>query len=144
MAWAFVAVVSAGLLLGLRYRVPALSAASVVTAAACLWIAISNELRPTSAVLITFAMLGVFQVAYIAGVMLSCAVARAGVWPVRFAFFTNGGRSVLGGPRDAQEPDATEAGVRFESAKTESRFNGARKQSKIEHSGKTNARAAET
>jgi hypothetical protein len=62
-----------GLLLGLRYRVPALLVASGVTTAVCLLVAPFTGLKPLSVMVITFALLGVLQLGYLTGLMLSSA-----------------------------------------------------------------------
>jgi hypothetical protein len=79
MLLAFGAAGALGLLLGLRYRIPALLAASGVTALVCL-VAPFTGLTPLSAAVITFTLLGVMQVGYLAGLMLSCAWLRAKLW----------------------------------------------------------------
>jgi hypothetical protein len=80
MLSAFGAAGALGLLLGLRYRIPALLAASGVTAPVCLFVAPFTGLTPLSAAVITFTLLGVMQVGYLAGLMLSCAWLRAKLW----------------------------------------------------------------
>jgi hypothetical protein len=65
-----------GFVLGLRYRVPALLAASVVTATVCLSVAPFTELKPMDLAAITFAVLGLLQVGYLTGLLLSCAWSR--------------------------------------------------------------------
>jgi hypothetical protein len=76
MLLAFAAAGSVGLLLGFWLRAPALIAASGMTAVVCLSVAPFTELRPASAVAMTFGLVGVLQVGYLAGLMLSCAWAR--------------------------------------------------------------------
>ena len=71
MLLALAAAGSMGLLLGFWLRVPALIAASGVTAVVCLSVAPFTELGPASAVATTFV-----QVGYLAGLVLSCAWAR--------------------------------------------------------------------
>ena len=73
MFWAFASTGSVGLLLGFWLRVPALIAASAVTAVVCFLVASFTELEPASAAGLTFALVGVLQVGYLAGLMLSCA-----------------------------------------------------------------------
>ena len=67
---------SLGLLLGIWFRVPALVAASGVTAVVCLSVAPFTELGLASAVAMTFALVGVLQVGYLAGLVLSGACSR--------------------------------------------------------------------
>jgi hypothetical protein len=76
MLLAFAATGSVGLLLGFWGRAPALIAASGVIAVICLSVAPFTELGPASAVGMTFALVGVLQVGYLAGLMLSCAWSR--------------------------------------------------------------------
>jgi hypothetical protein len=73
MVWACVAGGAVGLLLGLWLRVPALIAASGVTAALCLLIAPLTELGPPSTAGMILALLSVLQVGYLAGLLVSCA-----------------------------------------------------------------------
>jgi hypothetical protein len=73
---AFAAAGSVGLLLGFWLRAPALIAASGVIAVVCLSVAPFTELRPASAVGLTFALLSALQIGYLIGLMLSCAWAR--------------------------------------------------------------------
>jgi hypothetical protein len=73
MLLALAAAGSMGLLLGFWLRVPALIAASGVTAVVCLSVAHFKELGLASAVGMTFALVGVLQVGYLAGLMLSGA-----------------------------------------------------------------------
>jgi hypothetical protein len=73
MLWAFSATVSMGLSLGFWLPPPALIAASGVTVVICLSVAPFTELEPATAVGMTFALVGVLQVGYLAGLMLSCA-----------------------------------------------------------------------
>jgi hypothetical protein len=70
-----------GLLLGLSFRVSALLAASLVTATVCLSVAPFTELTLMIVIVITIALLGVLQVGYIMGLMVSCVVSRARLWP---------------------------------------------------------------
>jgi hypothetical protein len=77
MLLAFAATGSVGLVLGLWLRAPALIAASGVTAVVCLSVAPLTELGPASAVGMTFTLVGVLQVGYLAGLMLSCAWSRS-------------------------------------------------------------------
>ena len=76
MLWAFSATVSMGLSLGFWLPPPALIAASGVTVVICLSVAPFTELEPATAVGMTFALVGVLQVGYLAGLMLSCAWSR--------------------------------------------------------------------
>jgi hypothetical protein len=76
MLWAFAGTGPVGLMLGLWFRAPALIAASGVTAIVCLSAAPFTELEPASAVGITFALVDVLQVGYLAGLMLSGAWSR--------------------------------------------------------------------
>jgi hypothetical protein len=73
MLWVFAATVSMGLSLGFCLPPPALIAASGVTAVISLSVAPFTELEPATAVGMTFALVGVLQVGYLAGLMLSCA-----------------------------------------------------------------------
>ena len=66
-----------GLPLGLRYRIPAPFAASGVTAPICLLAAPFTGLTPLSTAVVTFTMLGVLQVGYLTGLILSCIWSRA-------------------------------------------------------------------
>jgi hypothetical protein len=66
-----------GLLLGLLFRVPALLAASLMTATVCLSVAAFTELTLMTVIVITIALLGVLQVAYFMGLTVTCAVSRA-------------------------------------------------------------------
>jgi hypothetical protein len=72
---AFAATGSVGLLLGFWLRAPALIAASGVTAVVCLSVAPFTELAPVSAVAMTFALVGVLQLGYLAGACLKRAFA---------------------------------------------------------------------
>ena len=76
MLLAFAATGSVGLLLGFWFRAPALIAASGVTAVVCLSVAPFTELELASAVGMTFALVGVLQVGYLAGLILSRAWSR--------------------------------------------------------------------
>jgi hypothetical protein len=67
---------SLGLLLGFWFRAPALVAASGVTAVAGLSVAPFTELGLASTVVMTFALVGVLQVGYLAGLVLSGAWSR--------------------------------------------------------------------
>ena len=80
MLLAFGAAGVLGLLLGLRYRISALLAASGVTALVCLFVALFKGLTPLSAAVITFTLLGVMQLGYLIGLMLSCAWLRVNLW----------------------------------------------------------------
>ena len=77
MLWALAGAGGMGLLLGLRFRVPALIAATWLTAAACLSLAPFMDLGLMPTLVFTFASLGVLQVGYLAGLMLFCAWSRA-------------------------------------------------------------------
>ena len=61
---------------------PAVVAASGLTAAAWLLLATFTDLGLMLTLGITFAALGVLQVGYLAGIMLSCAWSRAKLSPV--------------------------------------------------------------
>jgi hypothetical protein len=78
MLLTFAACGSIGLLLGFWFRVPALVAASSVTVLLYSSVGPFIELGPASAAMITFALVGVLQVGYLAGLMLSCAWSRVG------------------------------------------------------------------
>jgi hypothetical protein len=67
----------AGLLLGCWFRVPALIAASAMAALISMAAATHAGAQFLPAVGWTFALLGTLQVGYLAGLMLSCAGARA-------------------------------------------------------------------
>ncbi len=69
MLFACAAIGSLGFLLGLWLRVPAVVAASGVTAVVCLLA--STELGRASTVAVTLALVSVLQVGYLAGLMLS-------------------------------------------------------------------------
>ena len=60
--------------LGLKVWVPALIAATWLTAAGCLSISLFLDLGLMPALVFTFASLGVLQVGYLAGLMLLCLV----------------------------------------------------------------------
>jgi hypothetical protein len=77
MWWAFAAIGGIGLVLGIWFRVPALVAASGLTAAACLSLTPLTDLGPMAAVVITFATLAVLQLGYLVGLILSCAWSSA-------------------------------------------------------------------
>jgi hypothetical protein len=76
MLWAFAAAGATGVLLGLWFRVTALVAVSVVTAAACLPAAVHAGVGLMPSLIITFATVGLLQAGYLAGVMLACAHSR--------------------------------------------------------------------
>jgi hypothetical protein len=80
MLFAFGAAGAIGLLLGLRYRGPALVTASGVTTAIGLLVTPFTGLKPLSAVVIISAVLGVLQAGYLMGLMLSCGWSRANLW----------------------------------------------------------------
>ena len=69
-----------GLLLGLRYRIPALLAASGATIPICLFAAPFMGLTSLSTAVITCALLGMMQAGYLAGLLVSCAWLRANRW----------------------------------------------------------------
>ncbi len=71
MLWALAAAGSFGLSLGFWLRPSALIAASAVIAVLCLSVAPFTELEAATAMGITFALLGVLQLGYLAGLMLS-------------------------------------------------------------------------
>lgn len=77
MWWTFAAAGGTGLVLGIWFRVPALIAASGLTATACLSLTPLTDLGPIPAVVITFATLVVLQLGYLVGLTLSCAWSRA-------------------------------------------------------------------
>jgi hypothetical protein len=79
MLWALAAAGSFGLSLGFWLRPSALIAASAVIAVLCLSVAPFTELEAATAMGITFALLGVLQLGYLAGLMLSCARPRIGL-----------------------------------------------------------------
>jgi hypothetical protein len=81
MLWELGAGGAIGLLLGLRFRLPALLAASGAMAAACLTVAFCSASKPLIAVGMTFAALGVLQLGYVAGLLLSCAWSKVRHWP---------------------------------------------------------------
>jgi hypothetical protein len=66
-----------GLLLGFMFPAPALIAASGMTAVVCLSVAASIGLEWATVVVMTFALLGVLQLGYLAGLALSGAWSRA-------------------------------------------------------------------
>jgi hypothetical protein len=80
MLWAFGAGGAIGLLLGLRFRVPALLAASGLMAIVCFSVAPFTQLEPMTAAGLTFALLCMLQVGYLIGLMLSYAWSRARPW----------------------------------------------------------------
>jgi hypothetical protein len=86
MLLALAAAGSMGLLLGFWLRVPALIAASGVTAVVCLSVAPFTELGPASAVGMTFALVGVLQVGYLGGLILSRAWSRIRLLRSRHTF----------------------------------------------------------
>ena len=70
--WAFAAAGGMGLLLGLLwFRVLVLIPVSGIAAAACLWFAPLMGLGLMPALVFTFALLGMLQVGYLAGFILS-------------------------------------------------------------------------
>ena len=72
MLWAFAAAGATGLLLGVLWlRVLVLIPVSGIAAAACLWFASFMGLGLMPALVFTFALLGVLQVGYLAGFILS-------------------------------------------------------------------------
>lgn len=76
MLWSFAVAGLVGLLLGCWFRIPALVGASAVAALMTMLAAAHTGLHILSAVGLTFAVLGVLQVGYIAGLTLSCARSR--------------------------------------------------------------------
>jgi hypothetical protein len=87
---------SIGLLLGLWFRVPALVAASMATAALCLLIAPFAELSPVSAAGMILALLSVLQGGYLVGLLVvSCRFSRRR--KTGRAFWAGDARSTLGG-----------------------------------------------
>ena len=77
MLWLFAGGGLAGLLLGWWFRVPALIGVSAFAAVISMVTATHMGLGLLSAAGLTFALLGALQVGYLAGLMLSCARARA-------------------------------------------------------------------
>jgi hypothetical protein len=69
---------SMGILLGMRFRVPALVAASVTTAAMCLLIAPFTELSADAAAGTMLALLTALQGGYLVGLVISAAWSRVG------------------------------------------------------------------
>jgi|SRR6188508_1997644 len=104
MFWAFASTGSVGLLLGFWLRVPALIAASAVTAVVCFLVASFTELEPASAAGLTFALVGVLQVGYLAGLMLSCA--WSWIRPSRF-----GQASLAGDEPSVHPPERGHVGI---------------------------------
>jgi hypothetical protein len=78
MLWALAAAGSLGLSLGFWLRPAALIAASAIIAVVCVSVAPFTELEAATAVGMTFALVGVLQLGYLAGLMLSCAWLRIG------------------------------------------------------------------
>jgi hypothetical protein len=70
---------SMGILLGMWFRVPALIAASVTTAALCLLIAPFTELSVDAAAGTTLALLTALQGGYLVGLIASAAWSRVGM-----------------------------------------------------------------
>ncbi len=99
MLWTFAAAGGMGLVLGLWSRVPALIAASCLTAATCLSLAPFMDMGLLSALVFTFASLGVLQVGYLAGLILFCAWSRARLSPADLPMLGNGEPLGRGGPR---------------------------------------------
>ena len=104
MFWALASTGSVGLLLGFWLRVPALIAASAVTAVVCFLVASFTELEPASAAGLTFALVGVLQVGYLAGLMLSCA--WSWIRPSRF-----GQASLAGDEPSVHPPEPGHIGI---------------------------------
>jgi hypothetical protein len=77
MLWLFAVGGVAGLLLGWWFRVPALIAASGLSAVVSMTAATHMGLGFLLSVGLTFALLGALQVGYLAGLALSCAMSRA-------------------------------------------------------------------
>ena len=77
MLWSFAVAGLVGLLLGCWFRIPALVGASAVAALMTMRAAAHTGLHILSAVGLTFAVLGVLRVGYIAGLTLSYAWSRA-------------------------------------------------------------------
>jgi uncharacterized membrane protein YkvI len=99
MLWAFAAAGAIGLLLGLRFRLPALLAASGVVVAACLLVAYFTQPGPVAAVAMTFGMLSVLQFGYVVGLMVSCSWSRERSWPTADVTLPSGQRSKQGKAR---------------------------------------------
>ena len=70
MTRVFLAAGGAGFLLGLRYKVPALVAASGLTVLACIPFALLVDMGVLSVLLITFGLLGMLQVGYLGGALV--------------------------------------------------------------------------
>jgi hypothetical protein len=77
MLWLFAGSGLAGLLLGWWFRVPALIAVSALAGLVSMIAATHMGLGWWLAAGLTIALLGTLQVGYLAGLMLSCALARA-------------------------------------------------------------------
>lgn len=80
MLWATVIAGGSGLLLGLWLRAPAVLAASAATVAACIVVLPFANWSLLAAILFGFGLSTALQLGYLAGLMLSCARARAGSW----------------------------------------------------------------
>jgi hypothetical protein len=76
MLWLFAGGGLAGLLLGWWFRVPALIDVSAFAAVISMVTATHMGLGLLYAAGLTFALLGALQIGYLAGLMLSCALAR--------------------------------------------------------------------
>ena len=99
MLWAFAAAGGTGLLLGLWFRVPALIAASGLTAVACFSLAPFADLGLMLSFVFTIALLGVLQAGYLAGLLLFCAWSRARLSPADLPTFGNAEPLSRGRPR---------------------------------------------
>jgi hypothetical protein len=102
MLLALAAAGSMGLLLGFWLRVPALIAASGMTAVVCLAVAPFTELGPASAVGMTFALVGVLQVGYLGGLIRPCLVEDKTI-ALRHTFLASGGRAFTQGRGRARQ-----------------------------------------
>jgi hypothetical protein len=77
MLWAFAAAGGMGLLLGLWFRMPVLLTASALTVAAGLLLVPFKEMGAMAGVGVTYALLAMLQVGYLAGLVVSHAWPRA-------------------------------------------------------------------
>lgn len=81
MFWAYAAAGGLGLLLGLRYRVPAVLAASAAFALLSIAIAPFAGWSPWATLAVALGGAFTLQCGYLAGLMMMCAAARARLWP---------------------------------------------------------------
>lgn len=98
MLWAYAAAGGLGLLLGLRYRVPAVVLASAAVALASVFVAPFAGWSLWATVVTAFVGVLALQCGYVAGLGLACAAARARLWP-RFIRRQVGSGAPLLGPR---------------------------------------------